>query len=152
MFLFWNLFYQISKKGFENCSCFPFSAYLFWVYMYTIVFVSMYMCMWIWIWAWYVCECACVCSNIYFCVYICVCVLIHSFINFNGMSTCLGLFYAYMLRNHVYCVFIFTFLVDISLEFLGTVKYHVFLNICTLSFKDFSSRLIIIRFRKIISI
>ena len=31
-------------------------------------------------------------------------------INFNGMSTCLGLFYAVRLANRVYCIFIFKFL------------------------------------------
>ena len=31
------------------------------------------------------------------------------FIDFNGMSTCLGLFYTERLRNHVHCAFISTF-------------------------------------------
>ena len=45
-----------------------------------------------------------------------------SLIDFDSISTCLGLFYISKLSNHIYCSFIFTFFVSLFFErvFFGT--------------------------------
>ena len=40
-------------------------------------------------------------------------------IGFNGMSTCLGIFYDKRLENRVHCMFIFTFFLRVSFLFFS---------------------------------
>ena len=51
-------------------------------------------------------------------------------IDFNGMSTCLGLFYNQRFGNGIYFMFIFTFFVLLFLSFFacGPIKYKWFAN------------------------
>ena len=56
-------------------------------------------------------------------------------IDFNSMATCLGLFYAQRLENHVHCIFIFTFLCS----FLRVI-FLLFLHMALLNTNDFKKR------------
>ena len=53
----------------------------------------------------------------------------------NGMSTCVGLFYAKRFKNHTHCTFIFTFIVYLFLKsFVHTVILDITLDVRSSSF------------------